>query len=111
MTRPATGSSLSSLSFQASKVPVEYRGLHQYLKDRFADTVVLSFAQIEALNEGQLPAPAQFQEWWATTPADGVPSTQSRAWTEAHRTAAPNFPAQNVTFERVSAVAGTKSAV
>ena len=111
MTRPATGSILPSLTLHASKVPVELRGLHQYLKDRYADTVVLSFAQIEALNEGQLPAPAHFQEWWATAPADGVQSTQSRAWTEAHRTAAPNFAAQNVMFERESTVSGAKPAV
>ena len=111
MTRSATGAILPSLSLHASKVPVEYRGLHQYLKDRYADTVVLSFAQIEALNECPLPAPAHFQEWWATAtaPADGVQSTQSRAWTEAHRTAVPNFSAHNVIFERVSAVAGAKS--
>ena len=111
MTRSATGAILPSLTLHASKVPVEYRGLHQYLKDRYADTVVLSFAQIEALNECPLPAPARFQGWWETAPADGVPSNQSRAWTEAHRTAAPNFSAQNVMFERVSAVAGAKSPV
>ena len=111
MTRPSTGSILPSLTLQPSKVPAEYRGLHLYLKDRYADTVVLSFAQIEALNEGQLPALAQFQEWWAMAPADGVQSTQSRAWTEAHRTAVPNFPAQNVMFERVSDVVGTKPPV
>ena len=102
MARSSTGSILPSLTLQASKVPAEYRGLHQYLKDRYADTVVLSFAQIEALNEGELPALAHFQEWWATAPVDGVPSTQSRAWTEAQRTAAPNFSAHNVMFERVS---------
>ena len=111
MTRPASGSILPSLTLQSSKVPVEYRGLHQYLRDRYADTVVLSFAQIEALNEGQLPAPAQFQEWWAMAPGGGVQSTQSRAWTEAHRTAVPNFTARNVMFERVSAAVEAKSSV
>lgn len=103
MTRLATGSIVPSLALQASKVPVEYRGLRQYLKGRYADRVVLSFAQIEALNEGQLPAQAYLPEWWATAPADGVPSTQSWAWTEAQRTAVPNFAAQNVTFDRMSA--------
>ena len=101
MTRPAAGSILPSLTLQASKVPVEYRGLHQYLKGRYADTVVLSFAQIEALNDGPLPAQARLLEWWAAAPADGVPSAQSWAWTEAQRTAVPNLAAQNVTFNRV----------
>lgn len=108
MTRPASGSILPSLTLQASKVPAEYRGLHQYLKGRYADTVVLSFAQIEDLNDGQLPASAHSQDWWATAAAGSVQSTQSWAWTEAQRTAAPNFPAQNVTFDRVSDVAGAK---
>lgn len=32
-----------------SSVKAEYRGLHKYLRDRFADTVVLTFGEIEEL--------------------------------------------------------------
>ncbi len=109
MKHSATGLTLPSLSVHASKVPVEYRGLHKYLKDRYADTVVLSFEQIESLIDGQLPGPAHFQEWWAMATPGGLQSSQSRAWTEAQRTAAPNLSAQNVVFERVSADAAAEA--
>ncbi len=81
----------------------EYRSLYQYLENRFADTVVLTFAQIEALLGFTLPALARLRpDWWATPEADAVPSSQSRSWVEASRTATPNLRAQSVMFERVS---------
>ena len=108
MTYSGGGLTLPSLTVQVSKVPVAYRGLHKYLNDRYADTVVLSFAEIEALNDGPLPPPAHSLEWWAMATADGGQSGQSRAWTEAHRTAKPNFSARNVVFERVPDVTRAK---
>jgi hypothetical protein len=99
---------LPSLTVQVSKVPVAYRGLHKYLKDRYADTVVLSFAQIEALIDGALPPLAHFREWWAMATSGEAQSVQSRAWTEADRTAKPNLSALNVMFERVAVVTTTK---
>ncbi len=81
----------------------EYRSLYQYLDNRFADTVVLTFAQIEALLGFTLPDLAGLRpDWWATPEADAVPSSQSRSWVEASRTATPNLRAQSVMFERVS---------
>ena len=81
----------------------EYRSLYRYLDNRFADTVVLTFAQIEALLGFTLPDLARLRpDWWATPEADGVPSSQSRSWVEASRTATPNLGAQSVMFERVS---------
>ena len=81
----------------------EYRSLYQYLENRFADTVVLTFAQIEALLGFTLPDVARLRpDWWATPEADAVPSSQSRSWVEASRTATPNLRAQSVMFERVS---------
>ena len=91
------------LRMPASKVPAEYRGLHQYLSGRYADTVVLSFLEIEGLNGGPLPAGAYLKDWWLAAAADGSPSGQSHAWTEANRTARPNVIARNVVFERHSA--------
>ncbi len=90
------------LTAPASKVPPEYRGLHQYLNGRYADTVVLSFLEIEDLIEGRLPESAYLQEWWVTAAADSPPSSQSRSWTEANRSARPNVIARNVVFERLS---------
>jgi hypothetical protein len=81
--------------------PAEYRILHKYLRDRFADTVVLTFAQIEDLLGCALPDVARLRlDWWATT--DEAPSAQSRTWTQASRTAVPNLLARTVMFDRVS---------
>lgn len=88
------------LAMPASKVPPEYRGLHQYLGARYADTVVLSFLEIESLNGSRLPEAAYLQEWWAAGATDGSSSSQSRAWTEANRIARPNVIARNVAFVR-----------
>jgi hypothetical protein len=79
----------------------EYRGLHTYLRDRFADTVVLTFAQIEDLLGGALPDAARLESgWWATD--HDQPSAQARTWIQARRTATPHLQAQTVSFERVS---------
>ena len=85
-------------------ITVGYGSLHQYLTNRFANVVVLTFAQIEDLLGFVLPDGARRQsEWWASADGDESPSVQSRSWTEASRTATPNLQAQNVTFERADA--------
>ena len=77
----------------------EYRLLYKYLRDRFADRLVLTFTQIEDLLGFALPGPARVQrEWWDNAHSDR--STHSDAWTLAHRTASVNLSAQCVTFER-----------
>lgn len=85
-------------------VPAEYRPLHKYLDERFADTVVLTLSEIEDLLGCALPEAARLErEWWANGDADGPPSPQSRSWLQASRTAEPNLPAHIVVFERTSA--------
>ena len=81
------------------RVPAEYRSLYYYLEYRYASTVVLTFAQMEALLGFALPASASAEpEWWVGT---AVPTRRhSTAWTEAKRTACPNLMARTVTFER-----------
>ena len=89
---------------QPFAVPAEYRSLYKYLDNRFADTVVLTFSQIEDLLGFTLPELAHLQrDWWASAAADSTPSPQSRSWTEASRTATPNLVARSVVFERVPA--------
>lgn len=84
-------------------VPAEYRSLHKYLDDRYADIVVLTFAEIEDLLGFTLPDLARLQpEWWANADAASTPSPQSRSWIQAGRTATPNLGAQTVVFERSS---------
>jgi hypothetical protein len=82
-------------------VPAEYQSLHKYLAERYADVVVLTFAQMEDLLGFTLPQAARAQpEWWADGDAGGPRSPQARAWTLANRTAKPNLVARTVMFER-----------
>jgi hypothetical protein len=78
-----------------------YLLLHTYLDNRFADTVVLTFAQIEDVLGFALPAPARLQlEWWTEASTNVVAPHHSDAWTLARRTAVPNLRAEIVSFAR-----------
>jgi hypothetical protein len=82
-------------------VPHEYRALHEYLDKRFANRVVLTFAEVEDLLGFGLPDEARADEaWWANTKRDGAPSAHIHSWTRARRTATANLRAQIVVFER-----------
>jgi hypothetical protein len=87
------------LAKQAMSGP--YLLLYTYLDTRFADTVVLTFAQVEDLLGFALPAQARLRAAWWTADADGgaVPH-YSHSWTFAKRTAVPNLAAQIVSFAR-----------
>jgi hypothetical protein len=90
-----------SVSARAAAVAEPYRQLYRYLNARFADTIVLTFEQIEMLLGLALPDPARAQtDWWANTVHDGVPSMQASSWTQARMTATPNLSARSVMFER-----------
>ena len=81
----------------------EYQLLYKYLRDRYANRVVLTFGEIEDLLGFSLPEHARVQHtWWGVTPPVGRRSTQSEAWTLAGRTATVNLLAQSVVFERDS---------
>jgi hypothetical protein len=81
----------------------EYELLYTYLRDRYANRVVLTFAEIEDLLGFSLPDLARIQlAWWDGGDFAGAPSTQSFAWTLAGRTATVNLPARSVVFERDS---------
>jgi hypothetical protein len=77
----------------------EYLFLYEYLEKRYADTVVLTFAQIEDLLGFTLPEVARLQREWWTRP---VPSGHADSWILAHRTAVPNLNAKIVVFERAA---------
>jgi hypothetical protein len=85
-------------------VPTQYRPLHKYLAGRFADTVVLTFGQIEDLIGLALPGAARLQQdWWANPEKGSIPSPQSSSWIEADRIASANLSAQTATFDRALA--------
>lgn len=80
-----------------------YRPLGEYLQRRYADRIVLTFAQIEDLLGFQLPDGARASEsWWETAVAPSA-SAQSSSWTGACRTATVNLSARCVLFERAEA--------
>jgi hypothetical protein len=82
----------------------QYESLSKYLRDRYANRVVLTFAEIEDLLGFPLPDPARLQfEWWNGGDFGGGHSPQSVAWTLAGRTAAVNLRARNVVFDRDAA--------
>lgn len=79
--------------------------LFDYLEERYAQTVVLTFEQIEDLLGSGLPEPARRDGGWWLEPQTGTTGGTTggaRTWTLAGRTARPNLQAQTVTFERVS---------
>ena len=86
---------------RASTVQPAYRPLHKYLRDRFAQTVVLTFTQIEDLIGAPLPDVARAQAGWWTNPGTDA-SPQAQTWIAAERTAEPNLLARTVRFERVA---------
>jgi hypothetical protein len=89
--------------FRSASVGVapEYRSLNQYLRGRFADSLVLTFAEIESLLGRALPDDARRSEaWWASPAAGDPPSAQACSWLEANRTAMPNLDARIVMFDR-----------
>ena len=82
-------------------MPGKYQALYQYLENRYANTVVLTFRQIEDLLGFPLPDAARVDHaWWTNNDPKGTPPPQSRSWTLASRTATPNLLAQTVVFER-----------
>ena len=79
----------------------EYQLLYKYLRDRYANRVVLTFAEIEDLLGFALPGAARFQrEWWGGVDPLASQSPQADSWTLARRTATVNFSAQIVVFDR-----------
>jgi hypothetical protein len=66
-----------------------YESVCRYVENRYADTVVLTFAEVEDLLGFSLPDPArQEASWWTDS------------LTVRRRTVAPNLAADIVAFER-----------
>jgi len=81
----------------------QYLLLYNYLENRYANTVVLTFAQIEDLLGFMLPEQARLnQEWWTDAEKTAAGPNYSDSWVLARRTAMPNLVAQTVVFERAA---------
>lgn len=88
-------------SVPAPQASGDYRPLFKYLDGRFADSIVLTFGQIEDLIGHPLPGRA-FSEpaWWTGAEAGQTASPQSSSWSQAHRTARANLTSRTVMFDR-----------
>jgi hypothetical protein len=81
----------------------KYLLLYKYLENRYANTVVLTFAEIEDLLGFALPDQARLhQEWWTAADTHVARPNYSDSWILASRTATPNLLAKTVVFERTS---------
>ena len=82
----------------------KYLSLYTYLLNRYANSVVLTFAEIEDLLGFSLPDLARLhQEWWTNAEhAISDRPSHSDSWLLARRTAKPNLRARTVVFDRVS---------
>ncbi len=81
----------------------KYLLLFKYLENRYANTVVLTFAEIEDLLGFTLPDEARVHAEWWTNPATNIAEANySDSWTSANRTAVPNLSARTVVFEHAS---------
>jgi len=81
----------------------KYVLLYEYLEHRHANSVVLTFAEVEDLLGFALPDQARRRrEWWTDAVAPMAAASHCDAWLLAHRTAVPNLAAQTVVFDRAS---------
>jgi hypothetical protein len=81
----------------------QYLLLYRYLANRYANTVVLTFAEIEDLLGFALPDQARLhQEWWTDAETHLPGPNYSDSWILASRTAVPNLMARTVVFERAA---------
>jgi hypothetical protein len=79
-----------------------YGSLQKYLAGRYADSIVLTFREIEDLLGFALPDPARVEsEWWGAATPGSSPSPQWQSWTLAKRHATANLSAETVLFERM----------
>jgi hypothetical protein len=107
-TRGSTAHQRRELRAEPAKPPGrvmsgKYLLLYKYLENRYADTVVLTFAQIEDLLGFALPDQARVQrEWWTDREKHVAGANYSDSWLLASRTATPNLMARTVVFERAS---------
>lgn len=90
-------------SSQGRVMSGQFLPFFEYLENRFATTVVLTFSQIEDLLGSALPAAAHSENaWWTEAEVDVGRPKCSDCWLLARRTATPNLPARIVRFARAS---------
>lgn len=88
---------------QRSAMAGKYVLLYTYLENRFANTVVMTFSEIEDILGFRLPALARLSaDWWTSPHPDTARPRFSDSWVLANRTARPNLQPLTVVFDRAS---------
>ena len=84
----------------------KYDPLREYLRDRSANEVTLSFDQIEDIIRAALPPSAhRYREWWANEKPQRTAHVQAVAWQEAGwKVSSVDFLAEQVLFVRAESV-------
>jgi hypothetical protein len=83
--------------------PQKYLALYKYLAARYANTVVLTFAEIEDLLGSTLPDLARRNaDWWTNADLTIDRPDHADSWILAERRATPNLLARTVEFSRAS---------
>lgn len=79
----------------------KYLLLYRYLQNRYADTVVLTFGEIESLLGFALPDQARLdQQWWTNARGTAAGTEHADSWILTRRAATPNLLARTVVFQR-----------
>jgi hypothetical protein len=103
---PAYPDNTPDADVTASEQPIaigKYVSLYKYLNGRYANGLVLTFAEIEDLLGFSLPIAARLnEEWWTNPDSTTTQPRFSDCWLLASRTARPNLQALTVAFDRIT---------
>jgi uncharacterized protein (DUF2342 family) len=77
----------------------KYEPLREFLREQSADSLTLTFTQLDALV--RLPASAKrYDFWWSNEDVKTTVHVQCKAWQDAGYEAEPNLRGKRVTFRR-----------
>ncbi|HEY0570061.1 MAG TPA: hypothetical protein VGD16_00835 [Enterovirga sp.] len=77
----------------------KYEPLRDFLREQSADSLTLTFTQLDALV--RLPASAKrYEFWWSNEDVKTTVHVQCKAWQDAGYEAEPNLRGKRVTFRR-----------
>lgn len=76
---------------QTARAMAKYSALAEYLRAQKSDQVPMTFAQIEGIVGGKLPASHRYRSWWSNNSFNSV---MTRAWLDA------GFESSNVDMKK-----------
>ena len=77
----------------------KYEPLRDFLREQSADSLTLTFTQLDALV--RLPASAKrYEFWWSNEDVKTTVHVQCKAWQDVGYEAEPNLRGKRVTFRR-----------